>query len=82
MFYFINIGNINGIYDASIITTSMSNYKNLSKDNFIYEISSINLPDNNSGIINFSKSYNSSTGNLVINRSRIDVKFFVLWTNS
>lgn len=69
---FVNIGNINGIYDASITTTSMTNYKNLSKNNFIYEIESISLPDNNSGTINFSKTYNSSNGNLVINRSKID----------
>ena len=85
------IANKEGSYSISIDCTGVNNYKNMTVADFYYEIDWLNAPEalyetgselnGVNGTINFTKSYNSSTGILTIQRSSIKgtgtVKFSV-----
>lgn len=70
-----------GSYNITIDCTGVSNYKNMTADDFYYEIDWLNAPEEpyevNSeqngvnGTITFTKTYDASTGQLVIQRSSI-----------
>lgn len=75
------IANKEGSYNISIDCTGVNNYKNMTADDFYYEIDWLDAPEKPyetgselngvNGTINFTKSYNASTGILTIQRSSI-----------
>lgn len=66
----VEVGDISGSYTGDIDCTKLENYNELTKDNFFFESETIDVPGCY-GEMTFTKSYNSSTGVLTINRSSI-----------
>ena len=75
------IANKEGNYNISIDCTGVNNYKNMNANDFYYEIDWLDAPEKPyetgsesngvNGTINFTKTYNASTGILTIQRSSI-----------
>ena len=75
------IANKEGSYSISIDCTNVSNYRNMTADDFYYETDWLNAPEapystdselnGVDGTITFTKNYNASTGILTIQRSSI-----------
>ena len=61
--------NASGTYESTVSFSDVANYQSLTVDNFFVDLSSFTLPDKNSGTINITKTYNSSTGALTVSRS-------------
>ena len=60
-----------GNYTATIDCTGVENWQNKTIDDFLIDIKWIDLPENNTGTINFTKKYDSNTGTITITRSSI-----------
>jgi len=67
-----NVGGLSGGYSASVNSSNIEGYQNLTKDNFFFEVSQIVVPEEAFGTMTFTKSYNSSTGVFTITRSSLD----------
>ena len=64
------VGSVSGGYSASISCTNINNYQNLTANKFFFECTQIDVPSAY-GTLDFTKSYNSSTGTLTINRNSL-----------
>ncbi len=62
---------VSGDSQANVNISSVPNYKNLTKDNFYFDLVSVTLPGYIYGTVKFTDSYNSSTGIYSINRNSV-----------
>lgn len=65
------VGTKTGGYNMTFDCTSIKDWKNKKVDDFIFDIELVEIPYKAEGTIQFTKTYDSSTGVLTINRSRI-----------
>lgn len=56
---------------AYIDCTNISNYQTKTVNDFYYDITHVEVPNEATGTMNFTKTYNANTGKLTINRSAI-----------
>jgi len=62
---------VSGGYQVIIDCTSLSDWQSLTVDDFLIDLKKVEIPFEATGTMAFTKSYDNSTGNLTINRSRI-----------
>jgi len=77
-----DVGNVFGEMSTSISVSSIPGYSNFTNSNFVLDITSITLPEEAFGTINFTKSYNPSTGVLTINRNSITGTGMISFTSN
>lgn len=65
------VGVLYGQYSGSINCTTLSNYQSLKTENFCFDCINLKLPNNNSGTVTLSKSYNPNTGVFSMQRSSL-----------
>ncbi len=68
---FMYVGNVDGTYSSEIDCTHVPNYKNLTADNFLFNVEEINIPEPAHGTLTFTKTYNPNTGKLTVARNSI-----------
>ena len=66
-----NVGVVSGGYSTNIDSTGVAGWSSLTADNFFLDITQLEVPGEAVGTMNFSKSYDSSTGVLTLNRTAI-----------
>lgn len=73
-----NVGVVSGGYDTNINSTGVVGWQNLTAENFFLDLTKVEVPGEAVGTMNFSKSYDASTGVLNLHRTAIQGPDFVI----
>ena len=79
---FVEVGKISGGKSATIDCTKVEGWQNLTEDNFLFDVEQIEVPGEATGILNFTKSYDSNTGILTVSRNGIDGTGTIIFTGN